>query len=169
MSGGSYDYGYYKLDQYEGCMKDADLNEMIRDLRVLLHDLEWCDSGDTTIFDYAKSANVFKEKWMPGRDKIIPQIDRRWEVSNKYDDVLYHYSHLPLFHVAHYDYKANEYLKIGTPASFKNALEVFTKEKPTSDTDRVELVFMPTKEQKEYNDNIIIKYKVESEDGIYKG
>lgn len=165
MSGGTYDYGYYKLEQYEGCMKDDDLNEMIRDLKVLLHDLEWCDSGDTNIFDYAKSANIFKEKWMPGRDKVIPVVDRRWEVSNHYDDILYHYSHLPLFHVAHFDYKANGYITVGPPTTFKQALEDFDKARPTKETDRVELVFMPTDEQENYNDDIVMKYKVESEEG----
>lgn len=165
MSGGYYDYGYYKLDQYEGHMKDNDLNEMIRDLKTLLHDLEWCDSGDTTEFDYAQSANIFKEKWMPGRDKVLAEVDRRWEVSNHYDDILYNYSHLPCFRVMHYDYELKMELKASDLITFRQALEVFAAEKPLRETDRIELWFFADKDDKKQNDDIVLKYKVANKEG----
>lgn len=41
MSGGSYDYKYSVLeDYYVGYMYDEELNEMIKDLTSVLHDLE---------------------------------------------------------------------------------------------------------------------------------
>ena len=64
MSGGSYNYEFYNIeDTYKGKMKDAQLNEMILDLVRLLKDLEWCDSGDTDEEDYKQSVNKFKKKW----------------------------------------------------------------------------------------------------------
>lgn len=166
MSGGYYDYGYYKLDQYEGHMKDSDLNEMIRDLKTLLHDLEWCDSGDINEFDYAKTANTFKEKWMPGRDTVLAEVDRRWEISNHYNDVLYKFSHLPRFCVMHYDYNAKKELDTSDLTTYRRALEDFATEKPMGETDRVELWFFPDEEEKQYNDNILLKYKVANKEGM---
>lgn len=64
MSGGHYDYAYYNLDRYEGNMKDDELEVLLNDFKILLHDLEWCDSGDTNEEDYKESVKKFKEKWL---------------------------------------------------------------------------------------------------------
>ena len=64
MSGGSYDYKYSVLeDYYAGYMYDKELNEMIKDLVEVLHDLEWWQSCDISEEDYRKTVTNFKKKW----------------------------------------------------------------------------------------------------------
>ena len=78
MSGGAFDYLYGRIEEtYVGEMQDADLDEMMKDLCELLHDLEWCESGDTSEESYRKSAKAFKQKWLRGYDwKTDDRIDR---------------------------------------------------------------------------------------------
>jgi hypothetical protein len=72
MSGGSFDYKYIVLgDYYIGKMEDDELNEMMKDLEELLHDLEWYKSCDTSETDYLKTKNRFKDKWFGKRDERI--------------------------------------------------------------------------------------------------
>lgn len=67
MSGGSMDYLYWKVDEYAvGRMGDAELDELMQDIVQLLHDREWCLSGDTCEDTYAKSVKQFKAKWLQG-------------------------------------------------------------------------------------------------------
>ena len=64
MSGGSYDYICYKLEeQCENNMHDAEMNDLIKDLCKVLHDLEWWDSGDISEEAYRKTLSAFKQKW----------------------------------------------------------------------------------------------------------
>ena len=64
MSGGSFDYMYYRIqDTYEGRMEDIELNEMITDLCEVLHDLEWWQSADYAEEDYRATVRKFKKKW----------------------------------------------------------------------------------------------------------
>ena len=64
MSGGSYDYIYSRLlSQCDGCMYDEEMNDMIRDLAEVLHDLEWWKSGDISEWVYRQTLAKFKEKW----------------------------------------------------------------------------------------------------------
>ena len=66
MSGGSHNYGYYHLDDYiESIEKyDCTLSLMLRDVRDLCHDIEWCESGDIDENDLNESIKKFKEKWL---------------------------------------------------------------------------------------------------------
>ena len=69
MSGGSFDYMYNRIEEtYVGEMQDADLDEMMKDLCGVLHDLEWWKSCDYNEEDYRKSAKAFKQKWLRGYD-----------------------------------------------------------------------------------------------------
>ena len=53
MSGGSYDYMYCRIeDYYVGHMKDIELNDLMKDIVELVHDLEWADSSDISDEDY---------------------------------------------------------------------------------------------------------------------
>ena len=71
MSGGSYDYVCYKLsNECEGRMYDAEMNDLIKDLCDLLHDLEWWQSGDTSEECYRKTLAKFKAKWFKGNRKV---------------------------------------------------------------------------------------------------
>ena len=80
MSGGSYSYKYYEVeDYYVGAMYDEELNEMMEDLVKVLHDVEWwqsCDIGEDT---YRKTVKEFKDKWFNTDrcERLKPIIDRR--------------------------------------------------------------------------------------------
>lgn len=64
MSGGSYGYISYTLkEECEGRMYDAELDELIKDLAEVLHDLEWWQSGDTGEEKYRRTVRSFKAKW----------------------------------------------------------------------------------------------------------
>lgn len=64
MSGGSYDYTYSRIeDYYVGHMKDIELNDLMKDIVELVHDLEWADSGDISDEDYFETVIKFKNKW----------------------------------------------------------------------------------------------------------
>lgn len=78
MSGGSYNYIYYKLEEEcVGRMFDNELNDMIKDLCKLLHDLEWWQSSDCCEDTYRKSVNEFKTKWFNGNreERLKEYID----------------------------------------------------------------------------------------------
>lgn len=64
MSGGSYDYIYCRLkEECEGRMYDAEMDDMIRDLADVLHDLEWWQSADSSEDEYRATLVRFKAKW----------------------------------------------------------------------------------------------------------
>lgn len=73
MSGGSYNYIYITLlNECENNMFDPEMNEMIRDLSDVLHDVEWWQSGDISEKDYRKTLSKFKHKWFYGdREKRL--------------------------------------------------------------------------------------------------
>lgn len=67
MSGGSYNYIYCRLEEEcDGRMYDAEMNDLIRDLCEVLHDLEWWQSCDTSEDSYRKVLSDFKQKWFKG-------------------------------------------------------------------------------------------------------
>lgn len=67
MSGGSFNYEYCKIKElYVGEMQDADLDEMMKDLCNVLHDLEWWQSADYDEETYRHSTQAFKQKWLRG-------------------------------------------------------------------------------------------------------
>lgn len=69
MSGGSYDYKSYVIEEYYvGRMYDLELNEMLKDLVKVLHDVEWWQSGDISEESYRETVTKFKKKWFK-RDK----------------------------------------------------------------------------------------------------
>lgn len=82
MSGGSYGYHYCTIDnEYVGAMYDAELDEMMRDLVVVLHDVEWWQSADIGEEDYRRTVKQFKDKWFNGNrsERLKPIIDRKIE------------------------------------------------------------------------------------------
>lgn len=71
MSGGSYNYIYSKLSvECEGEMHDAEMDDLIKDLCEVLHDLEWWQSGDYSEDQYRETVSVFKKKWFKGERKM---------------------------------------------------------------------------------------------------
>lgn len=78
MSGGSHNYVYYRIEEdLVGEMKDYELNDLMKDISLLAHDLEWADSGDTSDEDYFESVQKFKEKWFKGSrdERLASYID----------------------------------------------------------------------------------------------
>lgn len=70
MSGGSYSYIYSTLlNECDGAMYDAEMNDMIRDLAEVLHDLEWWQSSDSSEDKYRATLARFKAKWFKGNRK----------------------------------------------------------------------------------------------------
>lgn len=80
MSGGSYSYIYSTLSQEcEGRMYDAEMNDLIKDLCKVLHDLEWWQSCDSSEEDYRKTVAEFKKKWFQGtrEERLKGYIDEQ--------------------------------------------------------------------------------------------
>ena len=86
MSGGSYDYICYKLsNECEGRMYDAEMNDLIKDLCEVLHDLEWWQSGDTSEDCYRNTLTKFKAKWFKA-DMVAMLKDLRLEIEEIFDN-----------------------------------------------------------------------------------
>lgn len=80
MSGGSYDYVCYKLsNECEGRMYDAEMNDLVKDLSKVLHDLEWWQSGDSSEDQYRETLAKFKAKWFKGdrQERLKGYIDEQ--------------------------------------------------------------------------------------------
>jgi len=74
MSGGSYNYIYMQLsEECGGNMYDPEMDELIKDLCKVLHDLEWWQSGDSSESTYRTTLSAFKKKWLNSseRDKRL--------------------------------------------------------------------------------------------------
>lgn len=80
MSGGAYDYIYLTLEETcKGQMYDAEMDDLIKDLCEVLHDLEWWQSADTDEESYRKSLAKFKKKWFQGdrNKRLKAYIDKQ--------------------------------------------------------------------------------------------
>ena len=83
MSGGSYEYICYRLEEEcKGRMYDAEMNDMIKDLVEVLHDLEWWQSGDSSEKDYRVTLSKFKQKWFHGNreERLKRYIDEQTSI-----------------------------------------------------------------------------------------
>ena len=82
MSGGSHNYIHERIQsELVGQMKDPELDDLVKDLADLAHDLEWADSGDYSYSDYIESVKKFKAKWF-GKSRnarLKEYIDKRLE------------------------------------------------------------------------------------------
>lgn len=75
MSGGSRNYFCYQLEEQAGEMRDRELDELVRDLAVVMHDLEWWESGDYGESEYRETVQKFKAKWFSGaREEVLRGI-----------------------------------------------------------------------------------------------
>lgn len=80
MSGGSHNYIYSHIQEdLCGQMKDAELNDMMEDIKKLAHDLEWSDSADISHERYFKTVDEFKKKWFgtSREERLKSYIDRK--------------------------------------------------------------------------------------------
>lgn len=75
MSGGSFNYLYARLESYyAGRMLDAELDEMVKDLSAVLHDLEWYTDGDIGEDTYRETVLDFKKKWFNRSEADIKKM-----------------------------------------------------------------------------------------------
>ena len=82
MSGGSHNYiGYRIEEQLVGQMEDAELDDLMKDIVTLAHDLEWMDSGDIGEDNYRETVKWFKEKWFANsrEDRLKGYVDEKIE------------------------------------------------------------------------------------------
>ena len=84
MSGGSFDYSYEALNEYEGLMLDSQLNELLEDFQELLKSLEWAASDDISFNQYLKNVEEYKGKWMDGHDI---EIETKCWICGKHFDI----------------------------------------------------------------------------------
>lgn len=80
MSGGSYNYIYYTLEEEcKGRMHDAEMDDLIADLCDVLHDLEWWQSGDSLEEKYRETLRKFKKKWFNAnrKERLKGYIDKQ--------------------------------------------------------------------------------------------
>lgn len=70
MSGGSHDYIFCRIEEeLVGEMHDAELDDLMKDIADLAHDLEWFDSGYISKSTYLETVAKFKAKWFNGNRK----------------------------------------------------------------------------------------------------
>lgn len=83
MSGGSYSYMCYRIEEeYVGRMFDSQLDNMMKDLVEVLHDLEWWQSADSDEKRYRESVNKFKKKWFrQTKIDVQRQIESEFELT----------------------------------------------------------------------------------------
>ena len=94
MSGGSYNYMYCRIeDEYVDRMFDSQLNEMMKDLVKVLHDLEWWQSSDTGEDTYRMAVTEFKKKWFI-KTKIDVQKQIESELERTKDELLKEFEYL---------------------------------------------------------------------------
>lgn len=84
MSGGSFDYLCYRIDECSGKMHDIELDDMMHDLSDVLHDLEWLTDGDISEDQYRETVRRFKDKWFKASKKaryerLKSYVDERME------------------------------------------------------------------------------------------
>ena len=70
MSGGSHNYVCYNIEnELCGQMHDRELDDLMKDIAELAHDLEWYDSSDISKSAYIETVAKFKAKWFNGNRK----------------------------------------------------------------------------------------------------
>lgn len=71
MSGGSMNYFYSTLSEYESVLGDVELNDLVHDLVKVFHDKEWWDSADIGEGSYNRTVQEFKKKWFTKDGEIL--------------------------------------------------------------------------------------------------
>ena len=76
MSGGYHNYECYRVEEeYVGKMHDPEMDQMMKQLVNVLHDLEWWASGDIVEEEYRQSVRDFKFRWFtPLREQGLCRI-----------------------------------------------------------------------------------------------
>lgn len=86
MSGGSYNYIYSRLsEECKNRMYDVEMDDLIKDLCEVLHDLEWWQSCDSSEEEYRESLAKFKAKWFKDnrQERLKGYIDDQISIVRK--------------------------------------------------------------------------------------
>lgn len=79
MSGGSWNYASYQIDEASVFMArwDVELADLLGDLANVCHDCEWADSSDISPESARKSIAAFKKKWFgePRDERLKGYVD----------------------------------------------------------------------------------------------
>lgn len=70
MSGGAWNYAYYRIREVADCFPDFEIKDLLNDLADLTHDAEWYESGDYNEEQYLESLKSFKNKWFDGNREM---------------------------------------------------------------------------------------------------
>ena len=82
MSGGSHGYVYCSIEENLcGQMYDTELNDLMKDIKKLAHDLEWYDSSDIGEEQYFDTVAKFKQKWFKSNreQRLKSYVDEQLE------------------------------------------------------------------------------------------
>ena len=79
MSGGSYDYVSYKIEEASEYARDLEIKELLKDLAEVLHADEWAYDGDISEESYKETLAKFKKKWFKDdrADRLKVIIDNK--------------------------------------------------------------------------------------------
>lgn len=69
-------FGKYKYARITNPFFDKQISELVWDVFVLMHSVDWYDSGDTGEEDYREDVRFFKKKWF-GK---TPEEFAKWEI-----------------------------------------------------------------------------------------
>ncbi len=86
MSGGSKNYIFCAIEN-ELCdqMHDEELNDLVKDVAELAHDLEWWTSSDISREAYLETVSKFKKKWFESdrTERLKGYVDAKVELLRK--------------------------------------------------------------------------------------
>lgn len=86
MSGGSKNYIFCAIEN-ELCdqMYDEELNDLVKDVAELAHDLEWWTSSDISKEGYLETVSKFKKKWFESdrTERLKGYVDAKVELLRK--------------------------------------------------------------------------------------
>ena len=87
MSGGRYNYLYSTIfDTYHDELEHHVLNWMLEDFCMLLKELEWYKSADTSKEQYDKAVKWFVRKWI--HSKETAKLEYKHKVIQKFQKVI---------------------------------------------------------------------------------